>query len=142
MTQDLVNAATRLVEALKAENAALTALDLPRAGQMLAEKIAAARAFTESRTTHEKRSRAEIEAFGDALAQDRSAPEAMRTVALLLREEAAENQRLLERAIAVQMRVLGTLAQAVTAAKPASRYSRQGAMMTPPSAAWALSAQA
>jgi hypothetical protein len=142
MTDDLATAANRLVEALKAENAALTALDLPRAGQMLAEKIAAARAFTESQDLNEKRSLTEIEAFSDVVALDRSVPSDMRALAIRLREEAAENRRLLERAIAVQMRVLGTLAQAATAANPASRYGRRGAMMASPSGAWALSSQA
>lgn len=142
MTHEMVAAATRLVEALRAENAALTALDLPRAGQMLAEKVAAARAFTDSQALADPQSRAEIEAFSDVMALDRSAPATMRALALRLREEAAENRRLLERAIAVQMRVLGTLAQAATAATPASRYSRRGAMAVSPSAAWALSSQA
>ncbi len=142
MTDDLVAAATRLVEALQAENAALTALDLPRAGQMLAEKVAAARAFTESQALSSTRSRAEIEAFGTIMALDGSAPAAIRALAIQLREEAAENRRLLERAITVQMRVLGTLAQAATAATPASRYGRRGAMAARPSSAWALSSQA
>ncbi len=45
MTEDLAIAAARLAEVLTAENAALAALDLPRAGALLAEKISAADAF-------------------------------------------------------------------------------------------------
>ena len=38
MIKDLITAGNLLAETLEAENAALTALDLPRAGAMLADK--------------------------------------------------------------------------------------------------------
>ncbi len=139
---DLMAATTRLVQALKAENAALTALDLPRAGQMLAEKVAAFRDFTDSLALHDPQARPDIEAFGDVIALDRSAPAALRALANRLRVAAVENRRLLERAITGQTRVLGTLTQAAAAANPGTRYDRGGAMMEAPREAWALTSHA
>ncbi len=98
-------AAERLAEALQRENAALAALELAAVGPLLEEKIAALAAFTAS------------------------PPPQARAVVMRLRDLAAENRQLLERAILVQGRVIGTIARAApraVAAAPAS-YGRTGA---------------
>jgi hypothetical protein len=89
-----------LADTLEAENTALAALDLPRAAGMLADKQ---RAVT-------------------ALAAVRSVParsEAADRVARRLQALAVENKRLLERAIAVQGRVIGVIARAAAPEVPA-----------------------
>ena len=53
-----------------------------------------------------------------------------------------ENRRLLERAIGVQNRVLGILAQAARRADPTPRYARSGVYAAQPRSSWALSASA
>ena len=50
MTKDLITAGTRLAETLETENAALAALDLPRAAGMLADKRSAVAEFDAVRT--------------------------------------------------------------------------------------------
>ena len=96
MTHDLATAVARLTEVLAAENAALTALDLPRAGAMLTEKTRAADAFVVA----ERVSRGTSSATGAA------APAHLRTLVV-------ENQRLLQHAITVQGRVIGTIAREI-----------------------------
>ncbi len=100
MSPALIDAAIRLADALARENQALAALDLPRAAGMLGDKQRAADAFlaAQSLLSHGATARP------DAAARD---------VAARLGMLAEENRRLLERAIAVQGRVIGTLAQAV-----------------------------
>ncbi len=93
MTKDLVAAGSVLAKTLEAENSALASLDLPRAGSLLADKETAI---------------AELAAAPVAPGQR----EAAERVARRLRALAAENKRLLERAIAAQGRVLGVVAQA------------------------------
>ena len=56
MTEDFTAAADRLAEVLAAENAALAAVDLRRAGAMLAEKTSAAAAFVAAKAAHHKAS--------------------------------------------------------------------------------------
>jgi len=120
MTMELMEAGTALAETLEAENSALTTLDLPRAGAMLARKqraladLAAAKAH---RTSHD--------------AADR--------MARRLQALALENKRLLERAIAAQGRVIEVLARAaaVTAAPRGYGNERSGRPV-----AFALSAKA
>jgi hypothetical protein len=88
MTNDLITAGTRLADTLESENAALAALDLPRAAV-------------------------------------RTAPvpsEAAQRMARRLQGLAMENKRLLERAIAVQGRVIGVVARAATAATEPAGY--------------------
>ncbi|MBN9562577.1 MAG: hypothetical protein J0H14_17895 [Alphaproteobacteria bacterium] len=97
MSPALIDAAIRLADALARENEALAALDLPRAAGMLADKQRAADAFFAAQ----------------ALLPDGLPTTAGRDVAERLGILAEENHRLLERAIAVQGRVIGTLARAV-----------------------------
>src|ERR1035441_5457392 len=96
MTEDLTAAAVRLTEVLAAENAALAAVDLPRAGAMLAEKTRAADAFVAARA-----------ASHGALSGARPA------MLERLRDLVEENQRLLDVAIKVQGRVIGIIARAL-----------------------------
>lgn len=105
-----IAAATRLADALDAENRALRALDLPAATALLTEKAAATEALAEAR-------RAGATPGGpDAAA-----------AAARLRSLAEENRRLLERAIAVQNRIIGTLARAARQGAAPSRYGAGGA---------------
>ena len=100
MSDDMLTAGERLADTLTAENTALAALDLPRAGAMLARK---------------QRALADL-----AAAQTVSAShDAAERMARRLQGLAIENKRLLERALAAQGRVIGVIAQAASAAEPA-----------------------
>ena len=122
MTMQLMDAGTALAETLEAENSALTALDLPRAGAMLARKqraladLAAAAARVDTPSHH---------------AADR--------VARRLQALAVENKRLLERAIAAQGRVLEVVARAAVPAEAPTGYAPARGQRP---AAFALSAKA
>ena len=125
MSHHLLAATVRLAGMLEAENVALRAMDLAAAGGLLAEKQSATAAFDAAR---------------------RAAPpaptQALRDAASRLVAQGEENRRLLERAIAVQNRVLGTIARAARQSQPAPRYGRSGAYAAPPPTGWALSARA
>jgi len=128
MTEDLATAAARLAEVLAAENAALAALDLPRAGAMLAAKTRAADAF--------------VAAHG--MSQGAS-PGAGTAPPQRLRALLHENQRLLEHAITVQGRVIGIIARALPRAMRdpvATRYGAQGRAAPARLSAVAVSARA
>lgn len=114
MTAPLLSAAARLVEVLKAENAALQALDAPAAAALLEEKLAAARALAEAAAQRPASARQTPESAG---------------LALQLRELAEENRRLLEHAILLQSRVLDMVARAARqgAAQTGGRYGASGA---------------
>jgi hypothetical protein len=99
MSPALIDAAVQLADALARENEALAALDLPRAAGMLADKQRAGDAFLAAQTLLPPGAPAELGV-------------AAREVAARLGTLAEENRRLLERAIAVQGRVIGTLARA------------------------------
>ena len=129
MTQDVVAATLELTDALEAENAALVALDLAAAGRLLDRKQAATTAFTEAQRVAVA-ARATVDT------------KALRLAAIRLKAATAENQQLLERAIGVQHRVLGILAQAARTANPAPRYGRSGVYAARPAESWALSASA
>ena len=122
MTMELMDAGTALAETLEAENSALTALDLPRVGAMLARKqraladLAAAAARVDAPSHH---------------AADR--------VARRLQALALENKRLLQRAIAAQGRVIEVVARAAVPAEAAIGY---GPARGQRPAAFALSAKA
>ncbi len=103
MTNDLIFAGTRLAETLETENAALAALDLPRAAGMLLDKRSAVAAF-------------------DAVRTAPAPSEAVQRMARRLQALAMENKRLLERAIAVQGRVIGVVGRAATAAMEPAGY--------------------
>jgi hypothetical protein len=126
MSEDLVAVAVRLAEVLQRENAALAALDLAAAANMLAEKRIASDAFTLAQA--------------DIRMPDRQPR--MIDVATRLRELAAENRRLLERAITVQSRVIKLVVRAMPpSATP--RYAASGALtQTPRPIAFALSSRA
>ena len=116
MSPALIDAAVELADALARENEALAALDLPRAAGMLADKQRAADAFLAARALLPPGAPAEPHPG----AKDGGA----REVAARLGTLAEENRRLLERAIAVQGRVIGTLARA--APPEASGYGAHG----------------
>ena len=129
MTQDVVAATLELTTALEAENAALVALDLVAAAQLLDRKEAATTAFTEA-----QRRAVTARATVDT--------KALRLAAIRLKTATEENRKLLERAIGVQNRVLGILAQAARKADPLPRYGRSGVYAQRPAGSWALSASA
>jgi len=123
MGSDLIAAAVRLADALAKENAALSVHNLPAAAAMLAEKRAALAAF---------------DAAGGAEAEGPARPPATDaaagTLAAKLRELAETNRRLLERAIAVQGRVVAIVAEAAGGRGPAraSGYTARGTIRRPP----------
>jgi hypothetical protein len=108
MSTDLITAGGDLAELLAAENAALAALDLPRAIGMLPDKRRVAEIF--------------VAAQGTPIApaqRDAAARMAHRLQAL-----AEENKAHLTRAMAAQSRVMGMIARA---AAPAPRYGAASA---------------
>jgi hypothetical protein len=111
MSQALIAAANQLADTLAAENAALAALDLPRAGAMLADKQSAVAGFL-----------AACEAQDAATWNAVTEPMARRLQAL-----SQENRALLERALAVQSRVIGVIARAAAPAVAPSGYCARGA---------------
>jgi uncharacterized protein YcfJ len=124
MNDEFALATTSLAEVLVAENAALTALDLPRAGAMLAAKTRAADAFVAARAV---------------------APNSVASAPRELCALVEENQRLLETAIKVQGRVIGIIAGAVRGAlrdPAAMRYGAQGRAAAVRPRALAISARA
>lgn len=128
MTDDFVAAAARLAEVLAVENGALAALDFSRAGALLAEKTRAADAFVAA-----------------GRASRGTLPGAGKVTPARLCALAAENQLLLQRAIAAQGRVIGITAGAVSRAvrdPAASRYGAQGRAAPARLAAVAVSARA
>ena len=120
----LTRAALGLAEVLQAENTALKALDFAAAGRLLTAKEAATAALTA------------------AQAATLFAPPGLRAIALQLNVLADENRLLLERAIAVQRRVLGAVARAAQTASPEPYYGPGGARAVRPMAAVALRADA
>ncbi|HYZ32062.1 MAG TPA: hypothetical protein VE684_07245 [Crenalkalicoccus sp.] len=132
MMDALMVAGQRLAEALAAENEALAALDLRRAAGLATAKIQASEAFAAAYTTATRQG---VPAAG--LARDPARGLARRLDAL-----GTENRRLLERAIAIQSRVIETIA---TAARPASvppTYGPAGRRALPRAGALALAVRA
>jgi hypothetical protein len=121
MSDDMMTAGHCLAEMLQVENAALAGLDLPRAGAMLARK---------------QRALADLAAAQAMTTTPRDAAERM---ARRLQGLALENKRLLERAIAVQGRVIGVVAEAATLTMAPIGY---GAAHSRRPAAFALLAKA
>ncbi len=127
MTQDLVDAANRLAEVLVRENAALERLDFAAAVALGQAKEAALLGVTRGRS---------------------ATPTVDRTPTLLalgrhMNALVAENRALLERAIAVQTRVVGIIVRAAAPPPAVGRYASSG-FKSPPrrAAAMALSARA
>ncbi|MBV8914465.1 MAG: hypothetical protein JOZ05_15675 [Acetobacteraceae bacterium] len=110
-----VEAASRLEAVLIAENAALERHDAVTATALLDEKLAAAKALSTAGISIETAER--------------------------LRSLAAENRRLLERAIKVQSRIIAMVAQAAQQSPPVSRYGAKGRTIAP-GGALALTRQA
>ncbi|HEX5326114.1 MAG TPA: hypothetical protein VFW75_05565 [Acetobacteraceae bacterium] len=114
--------AQHLAVVLAAENAALLALDLPAAVAMLGAKHSAVEAF------------AALQPEPGAGQRDATHRTQWAIIGRQLIDLAAENRALLERAIAVQARVLGVIAQAgrrESAAK-ASGYGARGHLRAAP----------
>lgn len=119
--------AAELIEILQAENAALRAGDAVGAAALLARKQAAAATF--------------------AAAHRRGRAPPPHGVVRQLNDLADENKALLERAIAVQGRVIETLARAIPAAlarntATAPRYDARGTLAQRPATAWTLRGRA
>jgi hypothetical protein len=113
MSKDATRAAEGLAELLARENAALAAMDLPSATALVEAKRAAAEAF--------------VAAQAKAVS---SGAVAVPDVVRRLGELASENRLLLERAMAVQQRVLAIIAEAaprVSAVAP--RYGAAGGLV-------------
>ena len=120
MTHDLISAGTLLADTLEEENAALLALDLPRAVGLLADKQRA------------------VDGLAAAQAAPAANPAAER-MARRLKALALENKRLLERAIAAQSRVIGVVGRAAAPALAPTGYAPLRGQRP---AAFALSAKA
>jgi len=132
MIDTLILAGHRLAEALRAENEALAALDLPRAARLAGPKITASDAFA---------------AAYAAQAKHGSAPEGpVRQAATLLAgrldELGRENRRLLERAVALQSRVIETIAGAALPKAQVQGYAPVGRAAAARPPALAISARA
>jgi hypothetical protein len=127
MSRELIAAVNMLAETLAEENAALAALDLPRAASLLADKQ---RAIADFLAARDVQSTAMLPAMLEPLVQR-------------LQSLSVENRTLLERAIAVQSRVIGVIARAAAPAVAPSGYSAHGtAGHAARPAAFALSARA
>lgn len=116
MMDALLAAGQRLVDALLAENAALGALDLPRAAGLATAKMQAADAFAAAFAAMRK--------LGIRVEGPHRARAAALTERLQLLTE--ENRRLLERAISVQSRVIETIAGAALPRQGGGAYGAAG----------------
>jgi hypothetical protein len=103
MMDTLLAAGDRLADALRAENEALARLDLPGAAGLAGAKMRCADAFAAAFAAASK-----VGARPEGAAQRDGA----RDMAARLEALGAENKRLLQRAVAVQSRVIETIAAA------------------------------
>jgi hypothetical protein len=103
MMDTLIAAGDRLADALLAENEALARLDMPGAAGLAGAKMRATDAFAAAFAAASK-----LGARPDSPGQRQGA----RDMAARLETLGAENKRLLQRAIAVQSRVIETIAGA------------------------------
>ncbi|HSU04459.1 MAG TPA: hypothetical protein VLI93_02705 [Acetobacteraceae bacterium] len=113
--QTLLATAERLADILAAENAALAAMDLPRAAALLPAKRESAEALLAVRciAVDATALRARIDACGQRLSS-----------------LAEENRRLLDRALSVQARVIGVIARRERA-RQARAYGTHGGLVAP-----------
>ena len=119
MMQALLTCGLRLAEALRAENEALAAMDLTRAAEISAAKTAASEAFAAAWASAQK--------TGMATRGGAASPEATATaLADRLAHLSAENRRLLEHAIALQARVIETIAGAALPRANPPTYGQGG----------------
>ncbi len=117
MMNAVLLAGARLAEALKEENEALARLDLTRAAALATVKIRASDAFNAATTAAGRqglRAEGEVRRTAEGLAGH-------------LRVLSTENRRLLERAIALQSRVIETIAGAAIPASRPVTYGGHGA---------------
>jgi hypothetical protein len=116
MMDALLTAGQRLADALRAENAALTALDMPRAAGLATAKIQAADGFAAAFATARK------------LGSKAEGTERLKAADLTerLQQLGNENRRLLERAIAIQSRVIETIAGAALPRSGGPGYGAAG----------------
>jgi hypothetical protein len=122
MMQTLIAAGLRLAEALRAENEALATLDLSRAATLAATKIQAAEGFAAAHA-------ACIKTGATASGEERQAAERLNAA---LGRLAEENRSALERAIALQSRVIETIAgAAANAARRGAAYGAGGRVVAP-----------
>lgn len=133
MMDAVLAAGERLAEALRAENEALAALDLGRAAAMATRKVQASDAFAQA-TAAAARLNARAEGPARAAAE---------RLAQALAALGQENRRLLEQAIALQSRVIETIAQAARPPSGVPGYGRAGRQRpAPQSAALAVATRA
>jgi hypothetical protein len=117
MTTELLDAAALMAATLKAENAALAALDIGAAVRVYPRKRDAMAALTRAHAT------------ANPTAEQR---EQAQVLTRALFDLTSENRRLLERALTVQGRIMRTLARAAPRAfAPTSRYRADGRIAGP-----------
>ena len=123
-TTALLHATTTLAAIMTEENTALATLDLRHAAQLVPAKRAATDIFTAAHA-HLAANR-----FSTTGHPDGPARAMLAIAAAQLRDLAAENRRLLDRALATQSRLLDIIAQAVPrASTQAPRYNPAGALV-------------
>lgn len=116
MMDSLILAGHRLAEALRAENEALAKLDLPSAATLASSKIAATDAFAAAYAAQAKH----------GAAPEGPVRQAASVLTRRLEELGQENRRLLERAVALQSRVIETIAGAALPKVAAQGYAPLG----------------
>ena len=132
MMDAVITAGTRLAEALRAENEALAALDLNRAAALATAKMQASDAFAAATTAATKTGARPV-------GEERATTAAL---ASRLQSLGAENRQLLEHAIALQSRVIETIAGAALPRSAAPGYGALGRLRSPRQApALAISAR-
>ncbi len=125
MNDTLVGLIARLNDIIARENALLEALDLRRAGALVAEKLGAQKA---------------LQAACAELGADQP-DDALRSAIQLLDRLSAANREALERGLTLQMRLIQTIATAVPRARAAQApiYQPNGSQLPPrPPAAFAF----
>ncbi|MDN3567387.1 hypothetical protein ACFQY5_29060 [Paeniroseomonas aquatica] len=116
MMDALLAAGQRLAEALRAENEALAALDLPGAARLATLKMQAADAFAAAFATARK----------TGARMDGPERQAAAELTDQLQSLGEENRRLLERAIAIQSQVIETIAGAALPRSGTGSYGAAG----------------
>ena len=118
MMDAVITAGIRLAEALRAENEALAALDLNRAAGLATAKMQASDAFAAATAAATKLG-------AKAVGEERTTTAEL---AGRLQSLGAENRKLLEHAIALQSRVIETIAGAALPRTAAPGYGALGRM--------------
>ncbi|WP_353210503.1 hypothetical protein [Rhodovarius sp.] len=116
MMDAVIEAGTRLAEALRAENEALAALDLGRAATMATAKMQASEALAAATAAA---TRSGMRAVGEERGTTAALAERLQSLG-------SENRRLLEHAIALQSRVIETIASAALPRAAAPGYGAMG----------------